>query len=327
VAAALERGRPVVALETSIVGQGLPSPHNLRAARGCESAIRDEGATPATVAVLDGRLRVGLSDADLERIASGSVKVSSRDLGPSVVRRAAGATTVAATMRVAAMAGVRFLATGGIGGVHRGHPEDQSADLEELARSPVAVFCAGAKIILDLRLTLERLESLSVPVLGYGIDEFPAFYSHRSGCPVSARVDGAEGCASTLRASWDAEGRGVVVAVPPPADLEGAEEMTLRAVAEIRDLSGPDVTPRLLARVAELSGGRSLDLNVDLVVNNARVAAQVARAFFAQNRIAAASASASPRPSSASPAASRSGSGSSAPAAAPSSRTRRRRPC
>ena len=280
-AAALERGRPVVALETSIVGQGLPAPHNLRAARGCETAIRDEGATPATVAVLDGRLRVGLSDADLERIASGSVKVSSRDLGPSVVRRAAGATTVAATMRVAAMAGVRFLATGGIGGVHRGHPEDQSADLEELARSPVAVFCAGAKIILDLRLTLERLESLSVPVLGYGIDEFPAFYSRRSGCPVSARVDDAEGCASTLRASWDADGRGVVVAVPPPADLEGAEEMTLRAVAEIRDLSGPDVTPRLLARVAELSGGRSLDLNVDLVVNNARVAAQVARAFFA----------------------------------------------
>jgi len=145
----------------------------------------------------------------------------------------------------------------------------------------VAVFCAGAKIILDLRLTLERLESLSVPVLGYGIDEFPAFYSRRSGCPVSARVDGADECASTLRASWDAGGRGVVVAVPPPADLEGAEEMTLRAVAEIRDLSGPDVTPRLLARVAELSGGRSLDLNVDLVVNNARVAAQVARAFFA----------------------------------------------
>jgi pseudouridine-5'-phosphate glycosidase len=281
VAAAIERGRPVVALETSIVGQGLPAPHNLRAARGCEMAIREEGATPAAVAVLDGRLRLGLSDADLERIASGSVKVSSRDLGPLVVRRAAGATTVAATMRVAAMAGVRFLATGGIGGVHRGHPEDQSADLEELARSPVAVFCAGAKIILDLRFTLERLESLSVPVLGYGIDEFPAFYSRRSGCPVSARVDGADECASTLRASWDAGGRGVVVAVPPPADLEGAEEMTLRAVAEIRDLSGPDVTPRLLARVAELSGGRSLDLNVDLVVNNARVAAQVARAFFA----------------------------------------------
>jgi len=281
VAEALERGRPVVALETSIVGQGLPAPHNLRAARGCEIAIREEGATPATVAVLDGRLRVGLSDADLERIASRSVKASSRDLGPLVVRRAAGATTVAATMRVAAMAGVRFLATGGIGGVHRGHPEDQSADLEELARSPVAVFCAGAKIILDLRLTLERLESLSVPVLGYGTDEFPAFYSRRSGCPVSVRVDGQDECARVLHAAWETGDRGAVVAIPPPADLEGAEEMTLRAVAELRDLSGPDVTPRLLARVAELSGGRSLDLNVDLVVNNARVAAQVARAFFA----------------------------------------------
>jgi len=281
VAAALAQGRPVVALETSIVGQGLPAPHNLRAARGCEKAIRDEGATPATVAVLDGKLRVGLKEADLERIAAGSVKVSSRDLGPLLVRRAAGATTVAATMRVAAMAAIRFLATGGIGGVHRGHPEDQSADLDELARSPVAVFCAGAKIILDLRLTLERLESLSVPVLGYGIDEFPAFYSRRSGCPVSARVDGADDCARALRASWDTGGRGAVVAIAPPSDLEGAEEMTLRAVNEVHDVSGPDVTPRLLARVAELSGGRSLDLNVDLVVNNARVAAQVARAFFA----------------------------------------------
>jgi pseudouridine-5'-phosphate glycosidase len=271
----------VVSLETSIVGQGLPAPHNLRAARGCERAIRDEGATPATVAVLDGRLRVGLSDADLERIASESVKVSSRDLGPAIAQGAAGATTVAATMRVAAMAGIRFFATGGIGGVHRGHPEDESADLGELARSAVAVFCAGAKIILDLRLTLERLESLSVPVLGYGIDEFPAFYSRRSGCAVSARVNGAGECVRALRASWDAGGRGAVVALPPPWELEGAEEMTLRAVAEIHDVTGPDVTPRLLARVAELSDGRSLDLNVDLVVNNARVAAQVARAFFA----------------------------------------------
>jgi pseudouridine-5'-phosphate glycosidase len=281
VAAALAEGRPVVALETSIVGQGLPAPHNLKAARACEAAIREEGATPATVAVLDGRLRVGLDDAGLERIAAGSIKVSARDLGAVIIQRAAGATTVAATVRVAAMAGIRFFATGGIGGIHRGHPEDQSADLVELARSPVAVFCAGAKIILDLRLTLERLESLSVPVLGYGTDEFPAFYSRRSGCPVSARVDGAEECARTLRASWDAGGQGAVVAVPPPADLEGAEEMTRRAVAEMHDVSGPDVTPRLLARVAELSGGRSLDVNVDLVVNNARVAAQVVRAYLA----------------------------------------------
>jgi len=162
VAAALAAGKPVVALETSIVGQGLPAPHNLRVALDCEAAIRDEGGVPATVAVLDGKLRVGLTRTDLERIASHSRKVSSRDLGPALARAEAGATTVAATMRAAAMAKIRFMATGGIGGVHRGHPEDQSADLLELALSAVAVFCAGPKIILDLPFTVERLESLSV---------------------------------------------------------------------------------------------------------------------------------------------------------------------
>jgi pseudouridine-5'-phosphate glycosidase len=281
VAAALEAGRPVVALETSIVGQGLPAPHNLRAARGCEAAIREEGAVPATVAVRDGRLRVGLADDDLQVIASGAIKVSSRDIGPAIVHHDTGATTVAATVRAAAMAGIRFMATGGIGGVHRGHPEDESADLEEIARSPVAVFCAGAKIILDLRLTLERLETLSVPVLGYLTDEFPAFYTRRSGCPVGGRVESPEDTARVLGATWEVGGRGVIVAIPPPTELEGADEMAQQAVAELHDVSGGAVTPRLLARMAELSGGRSLDLNVDLVINNARVAAQVARAFFA----------------------------------------------
>jgi pseudouridine-5'-phosphate glycosidase len=257
----------------------LPAPQNLTAGLGCEAAIRDEGAVPATVAVLDGRLRVGLSEADLERIASGSVKVSSRDLGVALAHQTAGATTVAATMRIAAMAGISFLATGGIGGVHRGHPEDESADLLELSRSPVAVLCSGAKIILDLELTLERLETLAVPVLGYGCDEFPAFYTRRSGCPVSARVDGAEDAARVVRAAWDSGTRGIIVAVPPPAELEGAEEMTRQAVDELREARGAAVTPRLLARVAELSGGRSVDLNVDLVINNARTAAQIARAF------------------------------------------------
>jgi len=280
VAAAIRAGRPVVALETSIVGQGLPAPHNLEAARGCEAAIREEGAIPATVAVLDRRLRVGLGDEDLQRIATRAVKVSSRDIGPALVRGDAGATTVAATMRGAAMAGIRFMATGGIGGVHRGHPEDQSADLEEMARSPVAVFCAGAKIILDLALTLERLESLSVPVLGYGCDEFPAFYTRRSGCPISARVDGPADAARVLHAAWDTGSRGVVVAVPPPAELDGAEEMARQAASELGDVRGASATPQLLARMAELSGGRSLDLNVRLVINNARRAAQVARSFF-----------------------------------------------
>lgn len=276
VAEALANGRPVVALETSIVGQGLPAPHNLKAARECEAAIREEGGVPAAVAVLDGKVRVGLTGAELERIAAGAIKVSSRDLGPALARRSVGATTVAATMRAAGMAGIRFVATGGIGGVHRGHPQDQSADLVELGRTPVAVFCAGAKIILDLALTLERLESLSVPVLGYGCDELPAFYSARSGCPVSARVDGPEETAAVLRAAWASGTRGVVVAVPPPGELEGAEEMVERAVRDLVGVTGPELTPRLLARVAELSGGRSLDLNVALVVNNARVAARVA---------------------------------------------------
>jgi pseudouridine-5'-phosphate glycosidase len=271
---------PVVALESSIVGQGLPAPHNLRAARGCEEAVRDEGAMPATIAVLGGKLCVGLGDEELERVAADSVKVSARDLGPALAHRLTGATTVAATVRAAAMAKIGFHATGGIGGVHRGHPEDESADLGEIARHRVAVFCAGAKVILDLRLTLERLETLGVPVLGYGCDEFPAFYSARSGCRVGARVDGAEDAAATLRAAWSTLGGGVVVAVPPPRELEGAEALARQAARELGDVTGAELTPRLLARVAELSGGRSLDLNVELVINNARVAARVAKAYL-----------------------------------------------
>jgi pseudouridine-5'-phosphate glycosidase len=276
---ALAKGRPVVALETSIVGQGLPAPHNLRAARGCEAVIREEGAVPAAIAVLDGRIAIGLTDDELERIAGGAIKVSSRDLGPAMAGGAVGATTVAATMRAARMAGIRCFATGGIGGVHRGHPEDQSADLVELGRTAVAVFCAGAKMILDLPLTLERLESLSVPVLGYGCDELPAFYTAHSGCRVPARVDGPEQTAAVLSAAWATGSRGVLVAIPPPGELEDAEALVLRATRELADAHGPTATPRLLARVAELSGGRSLDLNVDLVVNNARIAARVARAL------------------------------------------------
>ena len=251
----------------------------MKAALGCEAAIREVGGVLATVAVLGGRLCVGLTKAELEHIATSSVKVSSRDLGPALAHRVAGATTVAATIFIAAMAGVRFMATGGIGGVHRGRPEDESADLLELSRSRVAVFCSGAKIILDLPRTLERLESLSVPVLGYACDEFPAFYTRRSGCSVSARVEDRDDAARVIRTAWESGSRGVVVAVPPPADLEGADDITRQAIAELGDIRGADVTPRLLARVAELSSGRSVDLNVELVINNARVAAQVARAF------------------------------------------------
>ncbi len=279
VAGALAAGRAVVALETSIVGQGLPPPHNLRAAMECEAAIREEGAVPATVAVLDGKIRVGLDRAQLERIAAGSVKMSSRDLGPALVTGVAGATTVAATMRAASMAGIKFFATGGIGGVHRGHAEDQSADLIELVLSEVAVFCAGPKIILDLPLTMERLESLGVPVLGFGVDEVPGFYTRATGLWVSARVDGPGQAARAIAAAWDTGTRGVLVCVPPPAELANAEVFVEQAASGLEHLTGADVTPRLLARVAELSGGRSIEVNVELVVNNARVAAQVARAF------------------------------------------------
>jgi pseudouridylate synthase len=282
VASAIEQGRPVVVLETSIIGQGLPAPHNMEAALGCEAAIREEGGQPATVAVLDRRLRVGLSQDELERVAAGSVKVSFRDLGPALAHGSAGATTVAATIRIAAMAGIRFMATGGIGGVHRGHPEDESADLLELSRTPLAVFCAGAKMILDIGRTLERLETLSVPVLGYGSEQFPAFYLRDSGLRVSARVEGPEDAARVIRAAWATGSNGIVVAVPPPAELEGAEEITRQAVAELKDVHGADATPRLLARVAELSGGQSVRLNVELVINNARIAARVARAYSGQ---------------------------------------------
>ena len=281
VANALRDGVPVVALETSIVGQGLPAPHNLRAARGCEAAIKEEGAVPATVAVLGGQVCVGLDDQELEQVAAGSVKVSARDLGPAIAHGLTGATTVAATLRAASMARIVFMATGGIGGVHRGHPEDESADLDEIARHRVAVVCAGAKIILDLRLTLERLETLGVPVLGYGCDEFPAFYSRHSGCPVSARVDGEAGAADMLRMAWATGAQGVVLAVPPPRELEGADALAHQAASELTGVAGADVTPRLLARIAELSQGRSVDLNVELVINNARVAARVARTYYA----------------------------------------------
>ena len=281
VAAALREGRPVVALETSIVAHGLPAPHNLEAGLGCEAAIRAAGAQPATIAVLGGRVRVGLSESELRDLASaaGVRKVSSRDLGWAAALGVPGATTVAATMRAAALAGIRFMATGGIGGVHRGHPEDVSGDIAELARSQVAVFCAGAKTILDLRLTVERLETEMVTILGYGTDELPGFYTRHTGIPVSARVEGAEDAARAIRATWATGGRGILVGVPPPRELDDAEAIVESAVARAGTVRGGDVTPRILALVAELSGGASLSVNVELVVNNARAAAATAVAY------------------------------------------------
>src|SRR5215472_646469 len=279
VADAVAVGAPVVALETSIVAQGLPAPHNLEAALACEAAVREAGAVPATVAVLDGELRLGLRRADLERLAHPGPavrKLSSRDLGPAIASRATGATTVAGTMRAAALAGIRFMATGGIGGVHRNHPEDESADLFELARSPVAVVCAGPKMVLDVPATLERLESLAIPVLGYGCDECPAFYTARSGRAVSARVDGPHESARACSASWATGSAGLVVTVPPPEELLGAAGLVEQALAEASDAIGQSATPALLSRIRDLSGGRSVRVNVRLVVENASVAASVA---------------------------------------------------
>jgi len=282
VAGALQSGSAVVALETSIVAYGLPHPENLEAALACEAAVRAHGAVPATVAVLDGELRIGLAAGDLERLAGsgpGVRKLSSRDLGPALAARVTGATTVAATVRAAALAGIRFVATGGIGGVHRDRPEDQSADLFELSRSLVAVVCSGPKMVLDVPATLERLESLGVPVLGYGCDECPAFYTARSGVPVSARVDGPREAAAACAATWAVGGAGLVIAVPPPEELMGATGLVEQAVAEMPDMTGPAATPALLSRIRDLSGGRSVRVNVKLVVENAAVAAGSAAAW------------------------------------------------
>ena len=278
--AALAARRPVVALETSIVAHGLPHRANLRAGRGCDEAVRRAGAVPAAVAVLGGELRIGLEPRELEALAAARPrKLSSRDLGAAMALGMDGATTVAGTLRAAALAGIYVMATGGIGGVHRDHPEDESADLAELARSRVAVFCAGAKSILDLARTRERLESLSVPVLGLGCDDMPAFYTSRSGLAVDAGAGSPEEMARILAASWETGTAGAVVVVPPPQELPDATSLIEQAVRELGSVRGPEATPEILRRVATLSGGRSVEVNVALVVNNASAAARTAVAL------------------------------------------------
>ncbi len=290
VRAALSAGLPVVALESTIISHGMPHPQNLETARAVEAVVREYGAVPATVAVLDGKIHVGLDTEALERVATepGVQKVSRRDLPVVLSRRLTGATTVAATMIAANLAGVRIFATGGIGGVHRGGESslDVSADLAELARTDVAVVCAGAKAILDLPRTLEYLETRGVPVLGYRTDDFPAFYTRDSGLSVDARLDSPAEVAAALRTKWDLGlAGGVLIANPVPegdamprADIDGAIGRAL-GEAEAQRISGKDVTPFLLARVAELTEGASLRTNIALVKHNARVAAQIAVAL------------------------------------------------
>ena len=290
VADALAAGRPVVALESTIISHGFPYPANAECAREAERVAREQGAVPATIAVLGGELRVGLADADIEHLATvpGIAKASRRDIGTLLARGDDGATTVAATMMVAAMAGICVFATGGIGGVHRRAPEsfDISADLEELARTDVAVVCAGAKSILDLSLTLEYLETRGVPVLGYRTDEFPAFYSRTSGLGVDARMESPEALAGVLRVrrALGIVG-GVVIVNPIPAEYElphaEIDAVIDRALAEAgaQGVRGKAVTPFLLARIHKLTRGRSEEANKQLVYSNVRLAARVAAAL------------------------------------------------
>ena len=287
VAAALAAGRPVVALESTIISHGMPHPQNLATARAVEQVVRDHGAVPATIALVAGRLRAGLDDAALERLSSGEdvAKASRKDLAALAVRGRTAGTTVAATMHAAHLAGIGVFATGGIGGVHRGaeHTFDVSADLLELARTPVTVVCAGAKSILDLPRTLEVLETHGVPVIGFGTDEFPAFFSASSGLRVHHRVDSAAELARVVAAhrGFGMPG-GIVVANPIPAAAElAAAEIHARigealADADAAGVVGKDVTPYLLARINQLTGGRSLAANIALIRNNAALAAELA---------------------------------------------------
>lgn len=285
---ALDAGRPVVALESTLITHGLPRPVNLEVARRLETIVREAGAAPATIAIIHGAIRVGLDAAALEYLAEASNvrKVSRRDLPIVVSQQGDGSTTVAATMWIAHRAGIRVFATGGIGGVHRGQPFDVSADLPELARTPVAVVCAGAKAILDLPLTLEWLETHGVPVIGYQCDEFPAFFSRRSRLPIDVRADTPEQAAAIVDAKRQLglEG-GVLIAVPVPVELELDPAVSEAAIqtalheAETQGIRGKAITPFLLARVSELTGGESRRANIALLENNARVAAEIAKAL------------------------------------------------
>jgi pseudouridine-5'-phosphate glycosidase len=291
---ALAEKRAVVALESTVIAHGLPYPANIEIAQAMETAIRAEGAVPATIALFDGKIRVGLSSLEIEQLATTPSeqvqKVSRRDLAITLATRHLGATTVAGTMLCASMAGIRFFATGGIGGVHRGAERsmDISADLTELSRTPVLVVCAGAKSILDLDLTLEYLETQGVPVIGWQTDELPAFYVRSSGRRLPHRADDVALLAEIARVQWACKLHGIVVTCPIPTQyaleaerLEAATQEALRQARE-RGIHGSATTPFLLARVAELTGGESVEANKALLRNNATWAARIACAYYHQ---------------------------------------------
>ncbi len=288
---ALSTGKPVVALESTIISHGMPYPQNVETALRVEQTIRDNGAVPATIAVIGGWLKAGCTAGEIEylgRKGQAVTKASRRDLPVLVARGGDGATTVTTTMIIAAMAGIKVFATGGIGGVHRGAQQtfDISADLEELAQTPVMVICAGAKSILDLGLTLEYLETKGVPVIGYRTDELPAFYTRHSGFPVDYRIDTPEELAAVFRAREACGLKGGILVTNPipeeysmPAEVINAAIDRAVAEADAQGIRGKACTPFLLARVKDLTGGDSLAANIQLVLNNARLAAETAKAL------------------------------------------------
>lgn len=288
---AFEKGKPVVALESTIISHGMPYPKNVETALKVEAIIREHGAVPATIGIIGGVLKAGLTEEEIDYMgkAPNIAKVSRRDIPYIVAMKRDGATTVASTMIIAAMAGIKVFATGGIGGVHRGAETtmDISADLEELGTTDVAVVCAGAKSILDIGLTLEYLETKGVPVYGYGTDELPAFYTRKSGFPVDYRVDDPVTMAKALKAKWDLGLHGGALIANPIPEAYSMDEAFITKViedavveAKEKGVKGKDTTPFLLAKIKEITGGNSLESNIQLVYNNAKVAALVAKEYM-----------------------------------------------
>jgi pseudouridine-5'-phosphate glycosidase len=285
---ALNSGKAVVALESTIISHGMPYPQNVEMAKKVEKIIREKGAVPATIAIMDGKLKVGLTEEEIDRLGKKGlevIKASRRDIPFILAKKVEGATTVASTMIVAALAGIKVFATGGIGGVHRGAETtmDISADLEELAKTDVAVVCAGAKSILDIGLTLEYLETHGVPVVGFGTEEMPAFYTRKSGFKVDYKVDTANELAEALNTKWELGLKGgVVVANPIPEEFQLDYDMITNVInkavveAEEKGIKGKESTPFLLSKVKEITEGKSLDANIELVYNNARLASDLA---------------------------------------------------
>ncbi|TQI68008.1 pseudouridine-5'-phosphate glycosidase [Clostridium sp. KNHs216] len=284
---ALDAGKPVVALESTIISHGMPYPQNVETARNVEKIVREHGAEPATIAIIGGKIKIGLTDDELEHLgtAKNVIKTSRRDIPFIIAKKADGAATVATTMILAALAGIKVFVTGGIGGVHRGAQEtfDISADLEELARTNVAVVCAGAKSILDLKLTLEYLETRGVPVVGFGTDELPAFYTRKSGFQVDYRVDSEKELAQAVKVKWEMGiNGGLVIANPIPEQYQMDKAVIDRAIDEAladaarEGVKGKETTPYLLAKIKEITGGDSLDSNIQLVYNNAVVGTNLA---------------------------------------------------